>query len=290
MEPKDYRKQIEDQLAAEAKQDSAARSADPADSDEGESLQELIDTLANEQADAKARVDALTRVEAGSFDVEAFAKVKASYLAALRTAAESKDDTLRECATASLAQNKDRSVQTSLVAGLRDPAKATLPPEVALQLLSHDIHAEVQAVAREIVAKPPSDEAKVEAIRLLASDSEAEELVKQVLRSKSESVEARQAAATALQALSTKGFCKEAVEVVADEDDEDEVRAGVLAGLAQLDEFMEDDEVRDAVQRVHSATASEALKEQTKAHLERTGDEEARARHRARKSRRQREP
>ena len=70
-----------------------------------------------------------------------------------------------------LMRDKDGFAQKKLLDGLKDPAKALVPPEKALQLLSYDVHADAYEVARDIVKKPPNDDAKREALRLLAADA-----------------------------------------------------------------------------------------------------------------------
>ena len=54
-------------------------------------------------------------------------------------------------------RDKDGFAQQKLLEGLKDPDKALVPPEKALQLLSYDVHAEAYPVAREIVNKPPNE-------------------------------------------------------------------------------------------------------------------------------------
>jgi hypothetical protein len=73
-----------------------------------------------------------------------------------------------------------------LIEGLQDPAKAMLPPEKALQLLSYDVHAGAFDVARRIADKPPNELARREAMRVLAADGGSADMFEKVLRNKSE--------------------------------------------------------------------------------------------------------
>ncbi len=101
------------------------------------------------------RLAALQALQAASFSVLAFEACRGDYIATLRQVAE---DRIRSCASACsglLTREKDGYAQKKLLEGLHDPAKALVPPEKALQLLSYDVHADAYAVARAIVQKPP---------------------------------------------------------------------------------------------------------------------------------------
>ena len=66
-----------------------------------------------------------------------------------RDLAQGRDDPdpeLRQRVLGILMREKDGYAQKKLLEGLKNPAKALLPPEKALQLLSYDVHAEAYSV------------------------------------------------------------------------------------------------------------------------------------------------
>ena len=135
-----------------------------------------------------------------------------------------------------LAREKDGFAQKKLLEGLRNPQKALVPPEKALQLLSYDVHAEAYPVARAIVDKPPSDAAKREALRLLAADAASAPIFEKILRDKSERPEIRQISAAALQALDPGTLRTHARDIVLDPAESDEIQATSLTALTQFGE------------------------------------------------------
>ena len=131
-------------------------------------------------------------------------------------------------------REKDGFAQKKLLEGLNNPENALLPPEKALQLLSYDVHANAYKVARSIVSSPPNNEAKREALRLLAADATAAPLFEKLLRDKKELREIWQIAASALHALNPDQLQKSAREILLDELDYDDIKATSLTALTQF--------------------------------------------------------
>ena len=148
---------------------------------------------------------------------------RSDYIAALREVALDPNPQIRESALGLLAGEKDGFAQKKLLEGLKDPSKALVPPEKALQLLSYDVHAESYEVARNIVKDPPSDVARREALRLLAADAKSAPMFEKLLRDKDEQREVRQISASALHALSPKKLEKTAREILLDDSDYDDI-------------------------------------------------------------------
>jgi len=121
-----------------------------------------------------------------------------------------------------------------LMEGLKDPDKALVPPEKALQLLSYDIHAEAYPVARAILNKPPNQDAKREALRLLAADAKSAPVFEKLLRDKDETAEIRQISAAALQALKPDKLQENAREILLDDSEHDDIKATSLTALTQF--------------------------------------------------------
>src|SRR5262249_54097887 len=160
-----------------------------------------------------------------------FKSCRPDYIAALRAVAEDADPELRQRALGVLAREKDGFAQKKLIAGLKDPDQALVPPEKALQLLGYDVHADAYALAREIVAKPPRPVAKQEALRLLSSDPKSASLLERVLRDKNEPVEARQICAAGLHVINPPKYQEQARELLLDKDENPDIQSMSLTAL-----------------------------------------------------------
>ncbi len=163
-------------------------------------LQAMLNVLRNKDEPVEVRLAALQSLQAASFSVVAFESCRGDYIATLRAVADDPDPELRQRVLGLLAREKDGFAQKKLLDGLKNPDKALVPPEKALQLLSYDVHADAYSAAREIVKKPPNDDARREALRLLAGDARAAPIFEKLLRDKKELREIRQISASALQA------------------------------------------------------------------------------------------
>src|SRR6185295_13746461 len=85
-----------------------------------------------------------------------------------------------------------------------------------------------------IVNKPPNEEAKQEAFRLLAADAKSAPVFEKLLRDKEETKEVRQVAAAALQALKPDKMQENAREILLDDSDYDDIKATSLTALTQF--------------------------------------------------------
>jgi hypothetical protein len=199
-----------------------------------ENLPEVLRILGDENEPTKVRLAALQALQTASFNAVAFAPVRGEYMATLRKVAKDPDPELRENALGVLARRKDGFAQKKLLEGLQDPEKALLPPEKALQLLSYDPHAEAYQAAREIVRRPPNDDSRREALRLLSADAKASPMFEKLLRDKSEPLEIRQLSAAALHAINPEKLQEHAREIVLDPSEQDDIQAASLAALTNF--------------------------------------------------------
>jgi len=195
-------------------------------------LQAMLNVLRNEDEPVKVRLAALQSLGAAAFSVIAFESCRGDYLAALRKVATDPNPELPQRVLGLLMREKDGFAQRKLLEGLKNPDKALVPPEKALQLLSYDVHAEAYAAARAIVGKPPNPDARREALRLLAADATAAPLFEKLLRDKKELREIRQISASALHALKPDRLQQVAREIVLDKSDYDDIKATSLMALA----------------------------------------------------------
>jgi HEAT repeat protein len=197
-------------------------------------LQAMLNVLRNQDEPVEVRLAALKSLQAASFSVIAFESCRGDYLATLRQVAEDPNPELRQRALGLLARKKDGFAQKKLLEGLKNPDKALVPPEKALQLLSYDVHAEAYSAARAIVNKPPNDDARREALRLLSADASAAPLFEKLLLDKNELREIRQIAASALHALKPEKLQEHAREILLDKSDYDDIKATSLTALTQF--------------------------------------------------------
>jgi len=226
--------------------------------DDTDGVQELLRILRDQDEHRKVRLAALASIQAASFSVIAFESCRGDYVAALREVASDPDAELRQRALGLLARDKDGYAQKKLLEGLEDPSKALVPTEKALQLLGHDVHTEAYKIARRIVAKPPSEVAKREALRLLAADSTAKPMFEKILRDKSEAPEYRRISASALHAMAPDTLQKHARAIVLDASDSDEVQAASLTAIEQFGDrsaVSEDKELKKRVGRIQAAAS-----------------------------------
>jgi hypothetical protein len=197
-------------------------------------LQEVLKVLRNKEEPLEVRLAAMDTLATAAFSVIAFESCRKDYIATLREVAQDPNPEIRQSALALLAGEKDGFAQKKLLEGLKDPKKALVSPEKALQLLSYDVHAESYTVARDIVDKPPSEDVRREALRLLAADATSAPLFEKLLRDKDESREIRQISASALHALKPGKLQEHAREMLLDNSEHDEIRATSLTALTQF--------------------------------------------------------
>lgn len=225
-----------------------------------EAFDAALKVLRDRAEPVTVRRAALAALQAASFSVVAFQQFRARFLAALRAVMEDEDPELRQRVLGLLAREKDGLAQQRLLAGLKDPAKALLPPAKALQLLAYDVHSDTYPVARAIVSDPPTEEAKREALRVLAADATSVDLFESVLRDKSQSADIRQLAAAALRGLAPARLQAHARALVMDEGEPEELK---VVGVTALTAFGEgalagDTELQARVSRLGAQDSAQA--------------------------------
>lgn len=237
-------------------------------------LQAMLKVLSDQSEPIAVRLAALQSLGAAAFSVLSFASCRADYIATLRKVADDPDSELRQRVLGILMREKDGYAQRKLLEGLKNPAKALLPPEKALQLLSYDIHAEAYSAARAILKKPPNDEAKREALRLLAADAKATSIFEKVLLDKNELRENRQIAASALHALHPEKLEELARKILLDKSDYDDIKATSLTALEQFGDdgsFSQDKALLKSVDRLSAGKAPAKYKQSARRFLTKYG-------------------
>ncbi|QDT97289.1 HEAT repeat domain-containing protein [Gimesia aquarii] len=263
---KDRKKTVNDRIQALSEMSIAV-------CDKKSALEGVINILTDVDEEFEVREEALRTLQAASFSVVRFESSRPAYVAALRKVAKDENEALREQAFEILAAQQDGQVQRNLIKGLKDPNKAKIAPERALQLLAYDSHADAYDVARHIFDDPPSKEAKREALRLLSSDSKAVKIFSKVLRDKAESTEVRQICAAALHSLEPKTLYRQAKQIVLDKTDSDNLHATCLSALTYFNEKLSDKDGKlvDHVRELKTK-ASSKVKKRASAFLKRFGD------------------
>ena len=237
-------------------------------------LQAMLKVLSDQSEPIAVRLAALQSLGAAAFSVLSFASCRADYIATLRKVADDPDAELRQRVLGILMREKDGYAQKKLLEGLKNPSKALLPPEKALQLLSYDIHAEAYSAARAVLKKPPNDEAKREALRLLAADAKATSIFEKVLLDKNELRENRQIAASALHALHPEKLEELARKILLDKSDYDDIKATSLTALEQFGDdgsFSQDKALLKSVDRLSAGKAPAKYKQSARRFLTKYG-------------------
>jgi len=281
MEVADYRKRYEAELAkaspppkrpgtaagragaASAAARAKAIAVAPLD-EEGiaEQVAALLATLRNQEEPLTVRMAALQALAALDFLGPRFTPFRADYKEALREVATDAKSELRESALELLAIEKDPFAQTLLVDGLKQPKQALVSEARAIQFLGYDDHAEFIPLVRQVF-KRAKGVAREEALRVLGTDPQSEKLFARLLKDKSETRNIRRISVSGLQSLNPEAFEKAARTIVADESDDNDIRATSLAALAYGREAREkpaDPKLVSTVEKIGETTRSPALR------------------------------
>jgi len=194
-------------------------------------MDEVISILKGESAPVKLRRAALSVLQANSFTSDVFSSKRPAYLDALRTVIDDDDKLLKQAAMEYLAMSNDSYLQARLIEGLNDPKKKITRPEVAIQLLSYDLHADHFPILRKLVENPPNSRTKKEALRNLAADPASKDLLLQTLQNKAEDPEIRHVSAVALESLSPGEVQSHAKKIILDDNENEELKAAMLNTL-----------------------------------------------------------
>lgn len=223
----------------------------------------LLELLRDGTAPPDARIAVLNLMQQISFGAASFQAIRPDYLATLRSIIADPDAQLREQAISILAQHKDEYVQRRLIEGLEGHSAPLVPVAKALQCLGYDLHAEYFPLLRRIIEDPPRRAAKEEAIRLLAADPDAADLLISILQDRSESTEVRKLSAIALQTAAPDRFAQQVRQIVL-EDDEEELHVVFITALTYFPsppETGEDSELTARIEQLRTESASPQMRQ-----------------------------
>ncbi|HEV3455590.1 MAG TPA: hypothetical protein VHG32_03480 [Thermoanaerobaculia bacterium] len=167
--------------------------------DQGSAHAAPLERLADPNEAPAVRLAALSLLKLLAISSPTFPEWRPMFLEALRRAVD--EPALRTAALETLTQEGDRPTQEKLLAGLKDPGQALVPVDHALRLLSSDPHADVREVARSVAGNPPDEAALLQAMKVLAGDPGSVEAFRSLLADRSQSSSVRKLAATALNNL-----------------------------------------------------------------------------------------
>lgn len=193
---------------------------------------ELLKALMDPQSPKSVRRSLLLEVKSALFGPARQAPLFADTMTALRAMRTDPDDEIRLEVNGMLAREGDAAGLTGLVDGLRAPDQAVVPPEVALRLLSSAVHAGAFEAAKEVLKKPPSEQAQVEALRILAADGTEAARFEKLFLDRNASVQLRTMAAAALNQFDSLKFQDMARRVALDAAEHDTVRVLGLNAIA----------------------------------------------------------
>lgn len=232
----------------------------------------LLATLRNREEPLTVRIAALQALGALDFLGPRFAPFRADYKQALRDVATDPERELRVSVLELLAIDRDPYAQELLVRGLEQPKEAVVPEAKAIQFLGYDDHAEIVPLVRQVY-KRAKGAAREEALRVLATDPQSEKLFAQLLRDKKEKPSIRLLSASGLQSLNPEAFENAARKIVADDGDDNNLRAASLSALAYGREAREkpaDPKLIDTVQKLAETTRSPAMRSSIQRFLQST--------------------
>ncbi|MGH3994467.1 MAG: hypothetical protein ACRDSN_18645 [Pseudonocardiaceae bacterium] len=195
-------------------------------------VEPLLQILLDRTVPAEARIAVLNLLQQISFRTVLFPAIRPNYLATLRSIIDDPDIKLRRRVVGILAREKDEYVQRRLIDGLEGRSAPLVPTAKAIQFLGYDVHAEHFPLLRRMVEHPPSQTARKEAIRLLAADPDAADLLQSILGNRAESTEVRQLSAVALQAAAPDRFAALARRIVLDNTEDEQLRAQAISALS----------------------------------------------------------
>jgi hypothetical protein len=195
---------------------------------------QLFELLTDSGQPAELRRGVLVVLQELSFRAVALPGLRSDLLGALRGLVQDPDIELRRRVIGVLAREKDEFVQRLLLDGLKGQDPVLVPPAKAIQYLGYDIHAEYFPILRRILDRPPDQDTAKEAIRVLAADPGATELLLERLRDRSQPSDERRLCAVALQTSRPDVLAAEARALVADGSEDEQLRAFALSVLTHL--------------------------------------------------------
>lgn len=199
----------------------------------GDYIEALLAIVGDSDDAGPVRSATLRALGSAAFQVARFRPYEQAYQRALRDLVADPDQGLRQAAVAILAGHRDPEIQQTLIAGLEGRAPLPVDRDQAIQLLAEDDHLDNLPWLRELY-EGGADDARQEAVRLMASYPDASGTLETVLSDKGETAEVRQQAAASLRNLAPERFEALAKGIATDSTDDPDVRTASLYTLQHL--------------------------------------------------------
>ena len=194
-------------------------------------LSKVINMLNDKNSPDVVRQAALSVLQVNSFSSPIFPAMRPDYMGALRSLVDDENRDLGEAAIETLALNKDEYVQRRLLESLENPEEQITKPEMAIQFLSYDLHADHFPVLRKLATESPDVKARTEALRNLAADSDSIDILEKALENNEESPEVRHICAVALQNMVPSKFLATAEKIIEDDAEDEGLQIALLNTL-----------------------------------------------------------
>jgi tetratricopeptide (TPR) repeat protein len=228
-----------------------------------EAIEVLLAIVQDSGDNPEVRAAALDALGSAAFQVARFRPHEDAYRSALRSLIQDDDENLREVAISTLALQHDPEIQQTLLAGLRGEGELPVPREQAIQLLAEDDHLDNLPLLRELY-ESGDDDARLEAVRLMGSYTDASDLLERALRDKDETTEVRRQSAASLRNLAPERFDAVAKEIATDGSDYAEIRTLSLTTLEHLGDADAVYGDEDFIQRLGAVGGDESAPEVAK--------------------------
>lgn len=226
----------------------------------------LIRLIGNAKQPLELRTEALDCFIAATFGSRSSASWRPQFLETLRSVAQSSEDPLAEKALEVLAQERDPWALETLQAGLRTPAAAKVSQIQAIQHLNSVDHNDHYDVLRKLATKNRSHKVRVEAIRGLAADPNAKDLLLQILKGSKEPPAVRQAALLSLRIADRDAYGSEASRILNDASEPDLLRATSMA-TQRYDPDGVGEDYSSKVQQISEGSDSDTLRKAAQYYL-----------------------
>lgn len=184
----------------------ALRRADTAIFRDEKLISEILAWLKDPGTPPPLRQASLEIAEVLTFTTFGMQAVREDLIQAFRTLTADEDVNYRRAAFGALAPLGDDRAQRLLIQGAKQAGDDPLPPEECIRLLGLDVHGDYLPDLYEVFQDPPSEAARLEAIRLLGQYPPARPDLVKVLQDANSSLESRMAAIGTLNANDPEGF------------------------------------------------------------------------------------
>ncbi|HVG45412.1 MAG TPA: HEAT repeat domain-containing protein [Longimicrobium sp.] len=229
-------------------------------------LQREIAELLGNRAEAPAlREASMATVENLSFATPPSALAGGAMDDTLRSLLDDPDAALRLRAVTVLVNHHDEAARSRLVQGLQSPAEAAVAPADAVRLLGRDLQPDALPALRQVMASPPDQPTRIEAIRALGADLESRAAIAAILADRQEPEAVRLQAMASLNAnAAPQEFAAYTRPIVTDEAAGDALR--LYAILAEKDRRgdvaeLPEDEFDQAVRALATSSTSQAVRD-----------------------------